>query len=167
VLSDNPALTCRLPGMFERSPVRVVLDSKLRVPLASHVIATVRETPTWVFGSKTASEVSEEILVERGVRVFRVDGTDGALDIEAVLRTLAAEGVTRVMVEGGPAVAASLVKADLVDEAVLLRADKALGPGGLDALADLPLSALTQASHLSLRGSEQLGADRADYFERA
>ncbi len=49
VLADDPQLTCRLPGMEERSPVRVVLDARLRLPLASAVVATVRETPTWVF----------------------------------------------------------------------------------------------------------------------
>ena len=54
VLSDNPQLTCRLPGMFERSPVRVVLDAKLTLPLSTSVVATVRETPTWVFTSQQA-----------------------------------------------------------------------------------------------------------------
>ena len=52
VLSDNPQLTCRLPGMFERSPVRVVLDAGLKLPLMTSVVATVRETPTWVFTSR-------------------------------------------------------------------------------------------------------------------
>ncbi len=54
VLSDNPQLTCRLPGMFERSPVRVVLDAQLKLPLTTSVVATVRETPTWVFTSQQA-----------------------------------------------------------------------------------------------------------------
>src|SRR6185295_18840110 len=55
VLSDNPQLTCRLPGMDERSPIRVVLDAQLRVPLSTSVVATVRETPTWVFTSHKGS----------------------------------------------------------------------------------------------------------------
>lgn len=124
VLVDNPALTSRLPGMFELSPVRVVLDSELKVPLASHVIATVRETPTWVFGGASASRIAEEILTERGAKVFRVVNKDGRLDLGEVLKTLAGEGITRLMVEGGPTVAASLIKADLVDETVLIRSDK-------------------------------------------
>jgi diaminohydroxyphosphoribosylaminopyrimidine deaminase/5-amino-6-(5-phosphoribosylamino)uracil reductase len=166
VLSDNPALTCRLPGMFELSPVRVVLDSQLRVPLASHVIATVRETPTWVFGSASASPIAEEILTERGAKVFRVGSKDGRLDLTEVLKHLADEGITRVMVEGGPTVAASLVKADLVDEAVLLRSDKPIGADGIDPLADTPFRMLTHSVNLAMSGSEQLGPDRIEYFER-
>ncbi len=72
VLSDNPQLTCRLPGMFERSPVRVVLDASLKLPLATSVVATVRETPTWVFTSAKPSAIAEEILQQKGCQVFRV-----------------------------------------------------------------------------------------------
>jgi diaminohydroxyphosphoribosylaminopyrimidine deaminase/5-amino-6-(5-phosphoribosylamino)uracil reductase len=166
VLSDNPALTCRLPGMFELSPVRVVLDSQLRVPMASHVIATVRETPTWVFGSGSASTIAEEILIDRGAKVFRVGSKDGRLDLGDVLKRLAGEGITRVMVEGGPTVAASLVKADLVDAAVLQRSDKSIGPDGIETLAGNPFRMLTHSVNLAMCGNEQLGTDRIEYFER-
>src|SRR5512143_2794750 len=120
VLSDDPQLTCRLPGMFERSPVRVVLDEDLRLPLATSVVATVRETPTWVFTSHRPSVIAEEILQQKNCKVFRVDDTDGRLDLHQVLKTLAEQGITRLMVEGGPTVAASFVAADLVDEAFVL-----------------------------------------------
>ena len=119
VLSDDPQLTCRLPGMFERSPVRVVLDAQLRLPLATSVVATVRETPTWVFASPRPSAIAEEILQQKNCKVFRVDDNDGRLDLHQVLKTLSEQGITRLMVEGGPTVAASFVAADLVDEAVL------------------------------------------------
>src|SRR4029078_3270695 len=81
VLSDDPQLTCRLPGMFERSPVRVVLDERLRLPLATSVVATVRETPTWVFTSHRPSAIAEEILQQKGCKVFRVDDDNGRLDL--------------------------------------------------------------------------------------
>jgi diaminohydroxyphosphoribosylaminopyrimidine deaminase/5-amino-6-(5-phosphoribosylamino)uracil reductase len=166
VLADNPALTCRLPGMFERSPVRVVLDSQLKLPIASHVMATVRETPTWVFASRSASEIAEQILQERGAKVFRVGQHKGRLDLKEVLDALAGEGVTRLLVEGGSTVAASFVEADLVDEAVLLRTEKTIGPDGIAALHGLPLEKLTDSDRLRLRASEQIGPDRADLFER-
>jgi len=164
VLSDNPNLTCRLPGLFERSPVRVVLDVQLRLPLATAVVSAVRETPTWIFTSQRASPIAEEILQQRGCTVFRVDEQNGKLDLDAVLKVLAEQGITRLMVEGGPTVAAAFVAADRVDEAVLLRAEKTIGADGIDALEGMPLSALTGS--LRSRGTEKLGADTLETFER-
>ncbi len=164
VLADNPQLTCRLPGMQERSPIRVVLDAQLRVPLSTSVIATVRETPTWVFTAAKASGMAEEILTLKGCKVFRVDGENGKLDLDAVLKRLAREGITRLMVEGGPTVAASFVAADLVDEAVLIHSEKPIGEDGIAPLEGMALDALT--GRLRARGGEQLGADTLEHFER-
>jgi diaminohydroxyphosphoribosylaminopyrimidine deaminase / 5-amino-6-(5-phosphoribosylamino)uracil reductase len=165
VLSDNPQLTCRLPGMAERSPVRVVLDAKLQIPLATSLVATVRDTPTWIFGAEKASAIAEEVLQQRGCRVFRVAADDGRLDLNEVLKTLAAEGVTRLMVEGGPTVAANFAAADLVDEAVLLQGDKTIGADGIAPLEGMALDRLTV--QLKSRGREQVGADTLQIFERA
>jgi diaminohydroxyphosphoribosylaminopyrimidine deaminase/5-amino-6-(5-phosphoribosylamino)uracil reductase len=165
VLSDNPALTCRLPGMMERSPVRVVLDAKLRIPLSLSVMATARDTPTWIFTSQKASPIAEDILQQKGAKVFRIDEQNGRLDLDAVMKTLAEQGITRLLVEGGPTVAASLVAADLVDEAVLLRAAKTVGETGIDPLEGMPLSKLTQG--MTSRGVEKIGADTLETFERS
>jgi diaminohydroxyphosphoribosylaminopyrimidine deaminase/5-amino-6-(5-phosphoribosylamino)uracil reductase len=165
VLADNPQLTCRLPGMMERSPVRVVLDAKLRVPLNLAVVATVRETPTWVIGGRKASAIAQEVLEQRGCKVFRVDDNDGKLDLAAALKVLGDEGITRLMVEGGPTVAASLAAADLIDEAVIIRSEKPIGDGGIPPLEGMPLDALT--SRLRLTGSETLGADTFEHYERS
>ena len=164
VMSDDPALTCRLPGMAERSPVRVVLDAKLRVPMASGVVATARETRTWVFGAPEASKLAEEVLRQKKVEVFRVKTVNGQIDLGEVLKTLAGQGITRLMVEGGPTVAASFVRADLIDEAALFRAPKTIGPGGTPALEGLPLTALTQ--RLKRLASETVGDDTVDLYER-
>ena len=165
VLSDDPQLTCRLPGMFERSPVRVVLDPQLNVPLSNSVVATVRETPTWVFASPKASSMAEEILQQKGCKVFRVDESGGRLDVQQVLKTLAEQGITRLMVEGGPTVAASFVDADLVDEAILMRGEKTIGSTGIDPLEGMPLDALT--GRLTSHGSEKIGVDTIESFVRA
>jgi len=165
VLSDNPQLTCRLPGMFERSPVRVVLDAGLKLPLMTSVVATVREVPTWVFTSKKPSAIAQEILEQKGCKVFRVGGAEGALDLAEVLEVLAGEGVTRLMVEGGPKLAGSLATAGLVDEMVLLRGDKTIGPDGIAPLEGMPLDGFTGQLHA--RGSEKLGADTLEHYERA
>ena len=80
----------------------------LRLPLATSVVATVRETPTWVFTSRKPSAIAEEILQQKGCKVFRVDDQNGKLDLDEVLKVLAEQGITRLMVEGGPTVGGQL-----------------------------------------------------------
>jgi len=89
-----------------------------------------------------------------------------SLDLGAVLSGLAGRGITRVMVEAGPILSAAFVTADLVDEVALFSSPKALGPNALDALEGLPLTALTEAQGLRLVGSQVVGEDRLDMFER-
>src|SRR4029077_12960374 len=100
--------------------------------------ATVRETPTWVFASTKASPIAEEILQQKGCKVFRVEDSNGELDLQLVLKRLAEEGITRLMVEGGPTVAASFVAGGLIDEAALLRGHKTIGPGGIEPRGGAP-----------------------------
>jgi len=164
VLADNPQLTCRLPGMEARSPVRVVLDAHLRVPLASSVVATTRETPTWIFAARGASKMAGEILQQKGCKVFRVDDAEGRLDLAEVLGVLAGEGITRLMVEGGPTVAASFVAADLIDAAALIYSEKLVGDDGIAPLEGMPIDALTGRLHVC--GSEQAGPDTVEMYER-
>src|SRR6185312_3429306 len=164
VLADDPHLTCRLPGMLDRSPVRVILDAKLRAPMASYVIATIRETPTWIFTGTKASPIADEILREKGAEVFRVADRDGKLDLKKVLGVLGKQGITRLMVEGGPMVAASFLKGDLVDEAFLFRSQKTIGADGIDALDGMKLESLLE--NMELFTSEEIGADCVDHFGR-
>jgi diaminohydroxyphosphoribosylaminopyrimidine deaminase/5-amino-6-(5-phosphoribosylamino)uracil reductase len=166
VIADDPLLTCRLPGMADRSPVRVVLDGRLRLPLDSRLVATVAEAPLWVVTSEAASTEHEQALNARGVEVFRVAASDGKLDLLATLRLLAGRGITRLMVEAGPILAAAFVRADLVDEAVLFRSPNAIGPGGIDALDGLPLDAFVRLPRLRSRGIEPIGVDGVETFER-
>jgi diaminohydroxyphosphoribosylaminopyrimidine deaminase / 5-amino-6-(5-phosphoribosylamino)uracil reductase len=167
VLADDPQLNVRLPGLGRRSPVRVVLDSALRMPVRSKLAASATQTLDWVFVEEAANPAHEAELTAAGVEVLRAPGTNGRIDLMAVLRGLAARGITRVMVEAGPILAAAFVTADLIDEAALFRSPNPLGADGIDALAGMPLTALTHSPKLRLVGSEQVGADRLDMFERA
>jgi diaminohydroxyphosphoribosylaminopyrimidine deaminase/5-amino-6-(5-phosphoribosylamino)uracil reductase len=165
VLADDPLLTCRLPGVS--SPVRIVLDGTLRLPLASKLVATARQAPLWVVTGEAAEDAREQALAAKGADIARAATTDGKLDLANVLELLARRGITRLMVESGPVLAAALLRADLVDEAVLFRSPKLIGPEGLDALDGLPLSALTQSRHLKAVGCETIGTDTVETFERA
>ena len=165
-LADDPELTCRLPGMAARSPVRVVLDSRLRLPLASRLVTGARQVPVWVVAGEDAPADKEQALHQMGVEVVRIARRENGLDLADAVRELARRGITRLLVEGGPIVAASLVKADLVDAGVLFRALTMIGAGAIDALEGLPLSALTDAGSLVAVSKEQVGEDGIELFAR-
>jgi diaminohydroxyphosphoribosylaminopyrimidine deaminase/5-amino-6-(5-phosphoribosylamino)uracil reductase len=167
VRADDPLLTCRLPGMSARSPVRVVLDRALRLPGASRLVHSARQTPLWVMTSELAEASAATKLGAAGAQVIRIAPTAApGLDLAAVLHALADKGITRLMVEGGAKVASSFVSADLVDEIWLLRGPEAIGPGGIAALDALPLTSITQSPRFSVRASESLGNDTLTIYER-
>jgi diaminohydroxyphosphoribosylaminopyrimidine deaminase/5-amino-6-(5-phosphoribosylamino)uracil reductase len=169
VLSDDPELTCRLPGMAKRSPVRVVLDRALRLPGATKLVHSARETPVWVMTSNLSEAPAAMKLGAAGAHVLRVPVTTApppGLDLVAVLHALAEKGVTRLLVEGGSRIAASFVAADLVDEVWLLRGPDAIGDDGVAALDALPLSAITGSPRLRQRASETLQPDTLTIYER-
>ena len=169
VLADDPLLTCRLPGMEARSPVRVVLDRALRIPGTSRLVHSARQTPLWVMTSGLAEAPAAVKLGAAGAQVIRVATTASppGLDVLAVVRALAEKGITRLMVEGGSRVASSFVAADLVDEVWLLRGSDAIGADGVAALDALQLTAITQSPGFRVRASESLDKDTLTVYERA
>jgi diaminohydroxyphosphoribosylaminopyrimidine deaminase/5-amino-6-(5-phosphoribosylamino)uracil reductase len=169
VQADDPLLTCRLPGMEARSPVRVVLDRALRLSGTSRLVHSARETPLWVMTSGVAEAPAAMKLGAAGAHVMRVATTTTpppGLDLSAVLHALAEKGITRLLVEGGARVASSFVSADLVDEVWLLRGPDAVGADGVAALETLPLSALTGSPAFKVRASEMLENDTLTIYER-
>ena len=168
VLADDPLLTCRLPGLETRSPVRVVLDRALRISGTSRLVQSARETPLWVMASDLAEAPAAMKLGAAGAQVIRVPTAQGkpGLDLSAVLRDLSDRGTTRLMVEGGARIASSFVAADLVDEAWLLRSLDPIGDDGVAALGALPLTAITESQKFKVRASETLDQDTLAIYER-
>ena len=120
VIDDDPLLTCRLPGLEDRSPVRVVLARRLAGLAKSRLVATARaSTPC---GSSAGRVWTLRPLEAAGVRVFRAPEVGGELWLPSVMETLVAQGITRLLVEGGPITWRAFSHAGLVDEAVLFHA---------------------------------------------
>jgi len=163
-LADDPTLTCRLPDMAKYSPVRVVTDSMLRLPLTSRLVRSAHETPVWAFAGPRAPQDAELDLLANGVEVLRSAGGTDRFDLQEALKLLAAKGITRLMVEGGPTLAAAFLAADLVDEAILFHSAKLVGPDGIDALDGAAMTVLRQ--RLGLINSQQIGPDRQETFAR-
>jgi diaminohydroxyphosphoribosylaminopyrimidine deaminase/5-amino-6-(5-phosphoribosylamino)uracil reductase len=170
VQADDPLLTCRLPGMAARSPVRVVLDRALRISGTSRLVHSARATPLWVMTSTLSEAPAAMKLGAAGAQVIRVATTRApppGLDLAVALHALSEKGITRLLVEGGARVASSFVTAGLVDEVWLLRGADTIGPGGVAALDALPLSALTESPMFKVRASETLQNDTLTMYERA
>lgn len=135
VVSDDPLLTVR--DVEGAHPIRCVVDSKLRIPLDSHVITTAKEIPTCILTTDEASESTEATLTELGVSVIRVASTpQGRCDVTEVLRALAAREVVSVLCEGGAELAGSMFAARLPSEVHFFISPVLLGPRGRPAAVD-------------------------------
>lgn len=166
-MADDPLLTCRLPGMEKRSPVRVVLDRALRLSNDSKLVHSARQTPLWVMTSELSEAHSEMKLGGAGAHVFRLPtGKQPGLDLHGVLHTLSAQGITRLMVEGGAKVASAFLEAGLVDEFWLVRGSQTIGEDGVDALDHQSLDAVTASPHWRVRSTEALGNDTLTIYGR-
>src|SRR3569623_1707572 len=166
-MADDPMLTCRLPGMESRSPVRVVLDRALRLSGNSRLTHSARQTPLWLIASETAEVAAATKLGAAGAHVFHLPADDHTpgLDLKAVLHTLSEQGITRLLVEGGAKVASSFLKAGLVNEFWLFQGMKSIGNDGLPALDGQELEAAV-ASGWHADKTEMFGDDRLTVYRR-
>jgi diaminohydroxyphosphoribosylaminopyrimidine deaminase/5-amino-6-(5-phosphoribosylamino)uracil reductase len=134
-LADDPRLTVRdVPGP---SPLRVVFDTKLRLPPHSRLVESASEVPTCVICSADAPSTLEEALTTRGIEVLRAPSSaEGRIDPAAALRLLASHGVVTMMVEGGAELAGSILAGRLADELHAFIAPSLLGPRGRPGAVD-------------------------------
>jgi diaminohydroxyphosphoribosylaminopyrimidine deaminase / 5-amino-6-(5-phosphoribosylamino)uracil reductase len=159
-LADDPQLTCRLPGLAHRSPVRVVIDRHLRMPPTMQLVASAREVPTWVLTSLSADPLRRQALADGGVTLIGIEGDSNAdIDLATALAALGERGITRLLVEGGGRLAAALVRARLVDRLVWVHAPLLIGNDGVPAIADLGLEMLADAPHFERLSTEIVGND--------
>lgn len=168
---DDPSLTCRLPGLLDRSPVRVVVDGRMRLPLTNRLVREANAVPTWLFAlspSTAAARQRAAAYRDCGLSVFDVESDEnGHPDPRAVLATLAEEGITRLLIEGGGVVAASFLRLRLVDEMVWFRAATVMGGDGLPAIAALGVDRVDDAPFARRISVEPMGEDVIERYSLA
>ena len=166
-LSDDPQLTCRLPGLEHRSPVRVLIDPNLRVPVTAKLYREGRAVPLWVIAAPGAPETEAAARRAVGAEIVRLPaGPDGRPVAAAILSALGQRGITRLLVEGGSRMAAALLEAGLVDRMAWFRAPVLIGADGLPAAALLGLDRLTAVPRFRLTAVERLGPDLLESYAR-
>jgi diaminohydroxyphosphoribosylaminopyrimidine deaminase / 5-amino-6-(5-phosphoribosylamino)uracil reductase len=157
--ADDPALTVRRGGRVVRVPVRVLVDSRLAVPATAQLFADGAAERTWVLTAPSATARRRREREALGARVLAVPLRGARLDLRRALRLLAREGLTSLLVEGGGALAAALLREDLVDEVHWLAAPALLGGDARPAVAALGVERLAGRIALQVWKVKRLGPD--------
>ncbi len=122
VRDDDPELTCRLPGIFDRSPVRVVLSRSLDLPVSAKLFKSARTVPVWLMTSAASDADRKRAIAEGGTEVIDVGVVANTLWLPSIMEALVARGITRLLVEGGPAIWRGFAEQSFADEIVLYMA---------------------------------------------
>ena len=165
-LADDPALTCRLSGLEQRSPVRIVMDGRLRLPPGHQLVTGARDVRTWIVTLNGADPARQDSYRAAGVEVIEVapDG-DGHPDALATFNALGERGITRLLVEGGAHIAAALLGARLVDRLECFRAPNIIGGDGAPAAEAFALDRLADAPAFVRHAVSELGGDLLEAFD--
>jgi len=176
-LADDPGLDCRLPGLEGRSPIRVVLDTHLRLSPDSALLRTAKTVaPVWIMHASPDKKQAMQVLTDAGAELIALApdakgrgeaGLDIGLDIGLALAALAGRGVTRLLVEGGPHVWRSFLDAGAVDELVLFQGRGELGENGRKPFVDAGLERLGASSGLEEVDRRAVGEDKMTVYRIA
>ncbi|MGH6988730.1 MAG: bifunctional diaminohydroxyphosphoribosylaminopyrimidine deaminase/5-amino-6-(5-phosphoribosylamino)uracil reductase RibD [Stellaceae bacterium] len=167
-VADDPELTCRLPGMADRQPVRIVIDPGLRLPLTAKLVSTAAMAPTWVVTRNGGDGARLRAFRRAGVELIEMSGsnTDEGLDLDLALQALGLKGLTRILVEGGARLAAGLLRRDLVDRVAWFHAPTVIGDDGIGAMAALGLDDLAKAPRFMREATSSVDDDLLETLTR-
>ncbi len=166
VAADDPELTCRLPGFRPTQVVRVIADSGLRTPLTARLITGAAEAPTWVLTREDADPERRRRFTTAGVWLIETAGDAAGVDLVEGLRHLGTAGLTRVLVEGGAGLAASLLRLGLVDRIAWFHAPGVVGGDGFPAVQAFGVVRLADMPRFRRRSTSPLGDDMLTEFEK-
>lgn len=160
VLADDPALTCRLPGLEDHSPVRVIFDSTLRLPKDSKLAKSAAKPPVWVICSDTARS---KALEDNGITLLPLSGERP--EVHNAMELLAERGITRLLVEAGAELSSAFLQSGLVDRMYWFRAPLILGNDGLAVFGPGIAPTLSQAVRWHRVDQVTLAPDSLDILE--
>ena len=167
VMTDDPALTCRIPG-YRRTPVvRIVVDSHLRTSPTANLVATAATDPTWIIHRNGVPDDRRTAFTDMGVQLLKAAGDENGVDLADALAALGEAGLTRVLVEGGAQIAAALLRADLVDRLAWFHAPGIMGGDGWPAAQAFGVATLDAMPHFVRDGQHIVGDDILTEYRRA
>ena len=171
VNADDPMLNCRISGFNGRQPTRIVLDSNLTISLNCKLVKSAKQQDTWIITAGGMDDNSEKYnksmdLQELGVKILQCPlGENQSIDIITAVKLLAAQGITRLLVEAGGKVTASLFKANIVDRIYWFRAAAIIGGDGIAAIASYGVDRICQMQRFNLIKVKKIGQDRLEIYD--
>lgn len=167
VLADDPLLTARPSGGARSQPTRIIVDTNLRIPLTSKIVATSREIPTAIaIGARTANSGDTEIraklaaLEAAGTRIIPVSERDEKVDLASLANILGKDGIDSMLIESGGTLAWGAIEAGIVDRVRFYIAPVIIGgkraPG---AIGGAGAASLALAPTLANTGTRMVGQD--------
>ena len=164
-LTDNPKLTCRLAGMENLSPIRIVLDPRLELPLTSELANSSTENATWLITGLDVDTSRLSLLRGLGIEVIQIASDEnGHVDLQKTLSALAKCGITRLLIEGGGQIASAFLRLGLVDRISWFRAATIMGGDGISAVAGYGLSKLKDIQNFQHMSVERIGNDLLETY---
>jgi diaminohydroxyphosphoribosylaminopyrimidine deaminase / 5-amino-6-(5-phosphoribosylamino)uracil reductase len=163
--ADDPDLTARDVGATHQ-PIRILLDRRLSHRPDSRLGASARQHPVWILHAPDAPKSARAAWATTGARLLPCPAPNTHLDLTTALQILAAEGITRILSEGGGTVASALLASGLVDDMIHLTAGRLIGGDGTAAVAPLALSRLADAPAFRLIAHDTLGPDTLSHWTR-
>lgn len=164
VLNDDPSLTCRIEG--GRNPIRIICDSKLRIPLSSNVVTTAKEAPTILATIEPHPEYNrfwheqKEALEKEGVEVLVVKELNGQLDLNDLMIKLGGKQMDGILLEGGSTLNYAALKSGIVNRIEAYVAPKFFGGAGFyTPVGGAGVELATEALGCKLVSVEQIGED--------
>ena len=167
VLADDPELTARLDPMPDKQPLRVVADSRGRIPASAKLFSTLEMGPVAIATLET-TDLDARWPSTRGLQFWMLPAAEGSssISLHAMMESATRAGVTSMMIEGGGQLAAAFVRAGLVDRLEWFRAPILLGGDGRPCLADLGLEILASAPGFTRTSVREVGPDLWESYVR-
>lgn len=158
VLADNPQLTTRLPE-GGKNPIRIILDSNLRIPVDANLTDTT-EAQTWIVTGEEADQNKLALLKEKGVQFIFINKDDTGLNLQLVLQRLFERGVTDILLEGGSELNGAFLRAGLINKFLVYIAPKLLGGrNSLTPFAGVDSESMNEALNVEIHSIENYGKD--------
>ena len=162
IKKDNPKLDCRLDGLSYKSPDIFVLDRNLELKKDLKIFMN-KKRKVYIFHSE---KINNSKFKTKNIKHIKIKEVNNVLDIKQIIQNISKIGYTRILVEGGAKLSASLLNENLIDEITWFRASKIMGNSGLNAVSSLDINQIKHLKKFKLINTKVVDDDHLSVYRR-